>query len=77
LPETQVVVAQRDLDRLHDRIYALEAALDDVEGDIADAGIRVTHRPRDSGAGPYADAFLHLREAAEDLRGFVLEPVST
>ncbi|HVX22887.1 MAG TPA: hypothetical protein VHB02_16205 [Acidimicrobiales bacterium] len=68
LPPDQVVVAQADLDRLHDRLYALEAAVDDVAADLADAG------PRPS-AADYRAALDHLRRAADDLRGTVVDPV--
>jgi hypothetical protein len=66
LPAGEVVVAQRDLDRLHDRLYALEAALDDIAGDLA--GSRPT-------VGAYRDALDHLVDAARELAGFVVEPV--
>src|SRR5579862_668519 len=69
LPSGQVVVAQADLDRLHDRLYALEAALDDVRDDLADAGSPPGRVGRSSPARPYAEALAHLQEAAEDLRG--------
>lgn len=68
LPAGQVVVAQADLDRLHDRLYAVEAALDDVAVDLADAGATPT-------AADYRDALDHLRQAADDLRGTVVDPV--
>ncbi len=66
VPTGQLVVAQADLDRLHDRLYALEAATDDVAGDLAEA----------TGAAAYRRAFEHLSEAAADLRGMVVEPVT-
>jgi hypothetical protein len=65
LPVGEVVVAQQDLDRLHDRLYALEAALDDIAGDLAGA------RPT---VGAYQDALDHLVDAARELAGFVVEP---
>lgn len=72
LPAGQVVVAQADLDRLHDRLYALEAALDDVEADTAGVdGSGSAARAR-----VVAGALVHLRAAAEDLRGVVVEPVA-
>jgi hypothetical protein len=73
-----VIVAQRELDRLHDRLYALEAALDDVATDLADAGLPGTidvATVRED-ACVYAAALAHLREAAEDLRGLLIEPVT-
>ena len=35
LSETELIVARRDLDALRDAIYVLEAAVDDVERDLA------------------------------------------
>jgi hypothetical protein len=67
LPAGEVVVAQRDLDRLHDRLYAVEAALDDIASDLA-ADARPTVRS-------YRDALDHLIDAARELAGFVVEPV--
>lgn len=67
LPEGQLVVESADLARLHDRLYALEAALDDVTGDLAEST---------TGAA-YRRAFEHLVAAATDLRGVVVEPVTT
>ena len=66
LPEGQLVVDAADLARLHDRLYALEAALDDVAADLAES----------SGAQAYRRAFDHLAAAAEDLRGVVVEPLA-
>lgn len=66
LPAGQVVVAQGDLDRLHDRLYALEAALDDITADLAES------RPTVSA---YRDALDHLVDAARELADFVVEPV--
>jgi hypothetical protein len=65
LPADQVVVAQRDLDRLYDRLYALEAAVDDVAADLA--GGRPT-------AAACRAALDHVVDAARDLAGFVVEP---
>jgi hypothetical protein len=62
----QLVVAGEDLDRLHDQLYALEAALEDVEADLAQSDT----------AADYRRAFEHLRAAAADLRGTVVEPVA-
>jgi hypothetical protein len=67
LPAGMVIVSQPELDRLHDRIYALESALDDVASDIDEAKPTVT----ELGA-----ALRHLRGVAEELRGMVLEPVT-
>lgn len=72
LPAGQVIVGQQDLDRLHDRLYALEAALDDVERDLAEIAASPSDRAR---GRAYEVAFAHLRAAAEDLRGVLVEPV--
>lgn len=72
LPEGQVVVAQSDLDRLHDRLYGLEAALDDVAMDLASVTASSSDRTR---ARAYDQALAHLRAAAEDLRGVLVEPL--
>lgn len=61
-----------DLDRLHDRLYALEAALEDVEADALEAETAPARRR----AALYAGALAHLRSAAEDLRGTLVEPVT-
>jgi hypothetical protein len=58
------VVARREIDRLHDLIYRVEAALDDVEADLAGT----------PGPTAWKAAFLHLADAARDLRGVTLEP---
>lgn len=71
LPPGDVVVAVAELDRLHDRLYALEAALDDATADI---GSLRAGAPTPDCARIYQAALAHLRAAAEDLRGFVLEP---
>jgi hypothetical protein len=62
-----VIVTQADLDRMHDRLYALEAALDDVRSDL-------TGRPPRT--AELQAALAHLQAAAEDLRGMVVEPVT-
>lgn len=74
LPAGQVVVAQGDLDRLHDRLYALDAALEDVDADLAAA--RGRGAPARHPARVWAEALAHLCEAASDLRGLVVEPVT-
>ena len=54
-----------DLGRLHDRLYRLEAAVQDVRADLATS--------RSSAA--YRQAYEHLMDAATDLEGTVIEPV--
>ena len=60
-----MVVSERDLQIVHDRLYRLESAVEDV---VADLGEK---------AGPqaYRAAFEHLFEAASELVGVVVEPV--
>jgi len=65
VPEGQSIVADADLRRLHDGLYRLEAAVDDVRGDVAE---RV-------GRPDYRAAFEHLLDAAGDLVGLVVQPV--
>lgn len=67
------MVAQADLDRLHDRLYVLEAALDDVTADVAHLRPR---SPAAARAARYEAALAHLRAAAEELRGVVVEPAT-
>ena len=54
-----------DLARLHDRLYRLEAAVDDVRSDLAANGR----------AAAYRQAYEHLMDAAGDLVGTVIEPL--
>jgi len=65
VPTGQVVVAESELARLHDRLYRLESAIEDVDADLTEA----------SGAKAYREAFEHLCDAARDLVGVVVEPV--
>jgi hypothetical protein len=58
-------VAESDLQRLHDRLYRLESAVQDVDADLEDR----------SGVRAYREALDHLLEAARDLVGLVVEPV--
>ena len=67
VPPDQLVVEQAQLDRMHDLLYALEAALQDVEQDLQGRSARSDKA--------YRQAFLHLFRAADDLRGVVVEPV--
>ena len=59
-----MVVSRQQLQGLHDRIFTVEAALDDIEGDLA----------RSRSAGGYRAALDHLVLACAELRGFTLEP---
>jgi hypothetical protein len=59
-----VIVAEDDLRKLHDRLYRLEAAVEDVRSDLAG----------NPPAAAYRQAYEHLFEAAQDLVGVVVEP---
>jgi len=65
VPDDQCLVSVADLARLHDRLYRLEAAVDDVTSDLAAR----------SGAAAYRQAYEHLMDAAGDLVGTVIEPL--
>jgi tetrahydromethanopterin S-methyltransferase subunit G len=65
VPAGQVIVSEDDLRKVHDRLYRLETAVEDVEGDLSDR----------ASAQAYRAAFEHLYEAAKDLVGVVVEPV--
>jgi hypothetical protein len=54
LSDAELVVARSELDDLHDRLYELEAAIEDVERDLA----------TDSGPGATAEALEWLLAAA-------------
>ncbi|MGP8058425.1 MAG: hypothetical protein ACLP9C_02140 [Acidimicrobiales bacterium] len=66
LADGLVIVAQAELDRLHDRLYALEAALEDVDSDLA----------QDRSAVAVWEAFEHLYGVADRLRGLSVELVT-
>lgn len=55
-----------ELQRLHDRLYRLEAAVEDVDADLS---VRPTPQA-------YRQAFEHLYEAAKDVAGVVIEPAT-
>lgn len=65
VPAGQIIVAEKELHRLYDRLYRLEAAVEDVDADLAGS----------PGPKAYRAAFEHLYEAAKDLTGVVVEPV--
>jgi len=65
VPADQCIVSAADLGRLHDRLYRLEAAVDDVRADLEPS----------SGTGAYRQAYEHLMDAVGDLVGTVIEPV--
>jgi hypothetical protein len=64
LPPDAVVVSMRQLNDWRDRLYVLEASLEDVQRDLAGA----------PSLQDYADAYVHLLEAALGLRGVRIEP---
>jgi len=65
VPADQCIVSATDLATLHDRLYRLEAAVDDVRADLASS----------NGPAAYRAAFDHLMDAVGDLVGTVVEPV--
>ncbi len=65
VPAGQIIVAEGDLSTLHDKLYQLESAVEDVRSDIAGK----------SGVKTFRQALDHLLEASEELAGFVVEPV--
>lgn len=64
LAADEVIVDLAKLGRLNDRLYILEAAVEDVQGDLAG-------RPT---VDTYREAVVHLLEAALPLRNAHLEP---
>ncbi len=64
LASDDVLISRADYDDLRDRIYLLEAALQDVERDLAVS----------SQLSDYADAYLHLLEGALAIRNLRIEP---
>ncbi len=65
IPPGQTVVSEDDLRTLHDRLYRLEAAVQDVDADLVGR----------TGVQAYREALDHLMEASRDLVGLVVEPV--
>lgn len=64
IPPGQVIVEESSLRVLHDRLYQLESAVDDVAADLAES----------STATAYRLAFEHLMAAAQSLVGTLIEP---
>ncbi len=64
LGSDEVLISRTSFEQLRDLIYRIEAALQDVDTDLA------------SGANPdeYRRALWHLYEAAADTRSFSFEP---
>jgi tetrahydromethanopterin S-methyltransferase subunit G len=65
IPAGQLVVSEQELRSVHDRLYRLESAVEDVQADLAG----------DVGPEEYKQAVEHLLDAAQDLVGVVIEPV--
>ena len=65
IPDGQCIVSVADLNRLHDLLYRLEAAVDDVTADLAAT----------TTSAAYRQAYVHLMDAVGDLVGTVVEPV--
>lgn len=61
LNETELIVAKAELDRLHDELYVLACAVDDVDRDLAASGKAVTARA-------LGEMLTWLMEAARPLR---------
>ena len=60
LSENELVVARSELDALHDELYVLACAVEDVERDLANV--------RTPSKGELADALAWLLDAARPLR---------
>jgi hypothetical protein len=65
VPQDQCIVSTADLRRLHDRLYQLEAAVEDVTADLEGSRAEAAYRR----------AYDHLMDAVSDLVGTVVEPV--
>ena len=65
IPAGQVVVSEAELRSVHDKLYRLESAVEDVEADLSGP----------SGLEDYKAACEHLLDAARDLVGVIVEPV--
>jgi hypothetical protein len=64
VPAGQVIVLENELERVLDRLYRLETAIEDVEADLAGS-----NEP-----AAYKEALEHLLDAARDLSGVAIEP---
>jgi len=60
LGENELVVARSELDGLHDELYVLACAVDDVERDLSEGGVPT--------AKELTDALTWLLDAARPLR---------
>jgi hypothetical protein len=66
LSEGELVIARSELDALHDQLYVLACAVDDVDKDLA------PNRPLST--ADYRDALEWILEAARPLRDASLHP---
>jgi hypothetical protein len=64
LGREDVLISRSQLEALRDAVYAVEAAMEDVEADLTDTG----------DPGRFRSALWHLYGAAGNLRGLSLEP---
>jgi hypothetical protein len=64
LEADEALVGVAALEHLRDRVYRLEAALEDVDDDLGESATLEEYR----------GAFGHLYAAASDLRGAMVEP---
>ena len=64
LGHDDVLLSRSSLGDLKDALYQLEAAIEDVDSDLADSDDPATHRA----------ALWHLYQAAAGMRGLRLEP---
>ena len=66
LSDGELVIARRQLDTLHDRLYVLACAIDDVDRDL--------RASRQLSASEYKDALEWILDAARPLRDASLQP---
>jgi hypothetical protein len=66
LSDGELVIARRQLDALHDRLYVLACAIDDVDRDLRSS--------RQLSASEYKDALEWILDAARPLRDASLQP---
>ena len=67
LNENELIIAKAELDQLHDELYVLACAVDDVERDLASVGKSATK-------GEITDMLTWLLEAARPIRNRELQP---
>ena len=67
LNENELIVTKAELDQLHDELYVLACAVDDVERDLASAGKAATK-------GEINEMLTWLLEAARPIRDRELQP---